>query len=442
MALVGAALPAILGAIAWSPKPKDHAYRVWNPTSRDWLKLAYACWKDFRKASLEELDSGALLMVATDITGFYEHISHELLTSDLKKAGVDDSIVALLIRCLARWAVINGRGLPQSHSASHLLAKLYFNVIDRSLHDAHFRHCRYVDDTRIFCRDTAEAKKALLTLTHGVRRRGLSLQSAKTKLLPAGKARDLVEGVIPTLSPLAKIYLKEIAQLLGVDAAYLSVTEAEEALAQSDFAPPTEMLQHAYRLYFIDAADFEKTLFHYILSRLGAAKDSFALDHVLTLLEVHPEETEAILKYVAAAAPPTQVEARIISYLTSPEAVYAYQHYQVFRWRAQFLAPPTEPFMAHVRRVFSAPQSPSYLRSASRLLLALHGSDADLEDLAAAYGAVSDETDRAEALIALFRMEKGRRNAALGQARSDGMLPGAAIALVKDGKLPSALGAA
>lgn len=440
-ACVGVSIHSIVAGLEWANPSKDHAYRVRAPDARDWLKLAYACWNDFRKTSTAQLDRGALLMVSTDITAFYEHVSHELLMSDLLTLGAPDVLTAFLGRCLRRWSVINGRGLPQSLVASHLLAKVYLNVVDRSLHDAGFRHCRYVDDIRIFCSDVAEAKRALLHLTGALRRRGLSLQSAKTKLMAAGQARDLVEGVIPTLSPLTRLYLNEIAELLGVNPDYLTVTEAEEALARQQVQPPTTMLRHAYQAHFLDDVPFEKTLFHYLLARLGAAKDSFAADHALSLLEGHPEETGWILNYIAAVRPPESADNHLVSYLLSPEAVYPYQHYLVMRWRAEFLAPPSDTFLGLARQIHGAAHSPPYLRAAAKLMLALHGSPADLDNLAASYALAVEEVARAECLLSIYRLERSQRNALFGQARSDGMLPAAAIGLVKENKLPAVLGA-
>ncbi|MDB4913926.1 MAG: hypothetical protein JWM95_1570, partial [Gemmatimonadetes bacterium] len=236
---------------------------------------------------------------------------------------------------------------------------------------------------------------------------------------------------IPTLTPLAKLYVKEIAEALGINPDYLSVTEAEEALAQADTQIPTELLRHAYRVNFMESSRFEKTLFHFLLSRLQKAKDDYAADHVLGFLMSNPEETDWILNHYSAVRSPDTGEAVILRYLSSAEAVYPFQHYQVLRWRSQFSVGASEEFVRFVRRIYAAPQSPSYLRSAARHFLSIHGSNADLDELAASYASLADEVARAECLVSIFRMETKRRNAIYGQAKKDGMLPTAAIALVK-----------
>ena len=430
-ACVGRVAAKIKNALQWASPPRDYSYQLRDPLQRDWIKYSYNCWKEFRVASIAAIDAGAAIVAITDITGYYENISHELLLSDVRALETDEQIVDLLGRCLGRWCVLNGKGIPQGLNASHLLAKLYLNVIDRSLADAGFIHRRYVDDTRIFCHETTEARKALLHLSTALRRKGLNLQSSKTEILPSSEGRLKIEGVIPTITPLAKHYLKEIAEALGIRAEYLTVSEAEAALAMKGMTIPTPLLQQAYRAHFMDDKRFEKTLFHFLLARMGANGDAFAAEHSLTLLASRPEETQWILNYLEAVGQAPVTDTPLLDCFLSPVALFPYQHYQILRWRQRASATASEEFVRYVRRLLSAPQSPAYLRSAARAFIAIHGSAADIDDIAASYSTHAGEEEQAECLLALFRMERGRRNAFLGKAKGDGMLPAAAVALVR-----------
>src|SRR6266496_3850599 len=119
---------------------------------------------------------------------------------DLKASGVDTDVVNELSKCLNRWTQVNNKGLPQSNSASDILAKLYLDNVDKGLVNAGFTHLRYVDDFRIFCKTSSEAKKALIELIRLLRKRGLNLQSAKTKILPANEALNEIEGIQPVIT--------------------------------------------------------------------------------------------------------------------------------------------------------------------------------------------------------------------------------------------------
>ncbi len=439
-AIAARLVPHVIGAVAWASPPKDLAYQPGDLSSADWLQSPFLSWRAFREASLRNLDAGALLMLSTDITGYFEHISHELLISDLRSAGASSEITGLLGKCLARWSVVNGRGLPQGQDASHWLGKLYLNAVDRALHESGAVHLRYVDDIRLFCHSRAQAKRFLAHLTDLVRRRGLSLQSAKTEILASGEARAHVDGIMPTLSPLVRRFREEIAEKLGLEPQYLTVTEAYAALRESGTPPPTEMLREAYRIHFMEEARFEKTLFHFLLTRLGKAGDPYAADHVLTILDSHPEETEAILRYYGSVRSAESAEAALLRYLGSEDAVYPYQVYQIVWWRASQPVAPGEAFLGYVRSLYRASPSPRFLHAAAQLFLAHFGSDADLADIAVSYASAENEIARAECLLAMYRIEKGQRNAHLGKAKDDGMLPASAISLVRSERCSKILG--
>ena len=138
-------------------------------------------------------------MVFTDITGFYDNIDLPLLMSDLRNCNIDPELISQISKCLNKWVSINNKGIPQGQSASDILAKLYLNSIDLGLKNSGFVELRYVDDIRIFCKSKSEAKKALIELSRLMRKRGLSLQSAKTKILNAVDAYSEIESIFPII---------------------------------------------------------------------------------------------------------------------------------------------------------------------------------------------------------------------------------------------------
>jgi hypothetical protein len=233
-----------------------------------------------------------------------------------------------------------------------------------------------------------------------------------------------------------KGYVAEIAALAGIDPEYLTQADAETFLAENDVEPPTELLRHAYDAHVINGEHgFSKTVFHYLLARLGRARDDFAFDHSISLLREHPEESAPVLEYAGLVREAHGAEPALVELLASDDAVYPYQHYMVLRWRFYFAGPPTDEFLAYVRKISRSDRSPMYLQSAARMLLARFGSEADLEAIESSYPTAPSELAKAEVLCALHRMEKGRRNAVLGKSKSDGFLVSNAVKLVKEGRL-------
>ncbi len=194
-ACVGACLPAIHNALKWSQGIVDFSYQLApSPTNVHWVKGSFTGWQDFRTRSIESIEKGASYVIVADISAFYENIHIQTLISDLRGTGAPESATTQINTCLHKWAQV-GKGIPQGQTPSDILAKLYLNTIDQNLRNMGFRHLRYVDDIRIFCKTRAEATKALLILARLLRNRGLNLQSAKSEILRSDAARARFEDV-------------------------------------------------------------------------------------------------------------------------------------------------------------------------------------------------------------------------------------------------------
>ncbi|MEZ4939553.1 MAG: RNA-directed DNA polymerase [Saprospiraceae bacterium] len=172
----------------------DFAYKLYYSKKYGLqFQNSFKSWKEYVSAS----EKKALLkpiVVETDLTGFYELIDHSLLRADLRSMGVDTSIIRKLQSCLDKWATINGRGLPQSYMTSHLLARIYMNVIDQQLQIEGYDHVRYNDDFRIFCDSETEAQKAVKFLAEKLKIKGLILNSSKTKIMSSADALKGIAG--------------------------------------------------------------------------------------------------------------------------------------------------------------------------------------------------------------------------------------------------------
>lgn len=440
-ATVGRCIPAVRAALEWHEKHPDCSYLFRKPSEVEWLSNPFYCWKRFREKSLSMLSPAVNYVVATDVVSFYDCILHKELLSDLMEAGAGAEAAQFLVgTLLKRWGLTNGRGIPQGLSASDILAKLYLNRVDRTLHQKGIQHLRYVDDIRLFCGSQALARRHLLELQVLLRHRGLAVQSSKTNILRADQARTKFDGIQPVLAPLAAKFIASIAAAAGLDAEYLSPAEAAAAL-KALASPPTDLLRQAYRAYFIDAPDpkFEKTLFHYLLTRLGLARDRFALQHSIELVLDLPQEMGFILRYVENTGAVGETEARLVEILGSEEAVYPYQHYQFLSWRARQALPASEALLVYARQVASDGRSPGYLAGAAMLILARFGTPVDLDAFIPAYGGAGSEAAQLDIVCGVFRMEKTKRNGFLGQVGRDGPMLALAVEAIKSGAYESAV---
>ncbi|MDB4875119.1 MAG: hypothetical protein JWM41_1565 [Gemmatimonadetes bacterium] len=435
-ACVGFYSPTIRQLLVWPDRPRDFSHPIApNPGSYHWLDNPFGGWKQFGVASLIRIAQGASHVAITDIAGFYEHIDIALMLSDVRAVNDNNLAAQLLSKCLNKWSLsqVPGRGLPQGYAASDILARLYLHAVDSGLNDRGVFHYRYVDDFRLFALSLPEARKALVHLIVLLRKRGLVLQTAKSGIHVADAARADIEGVQPVLVAALKEYVHDIADLFGVTDPYFSLWEAEELIAANPDGAPIEIMQSIYTQHIVEgnADDFDKTLFHFLLTRFRNASDDFAFPHCLTLLAVQPQETAPILRYVAVTAPPSAVDAMLVAFLRSPDNVYWYQVHQIISWRTSVTTTPSTDFVAYVREVAFNLAAPSFVRSTAREFVARFGSSADIDRLEEALSAAVSDLERAELVCAIRRMEPGRRNSILARMKDESFLVTNAVALVR-----------
>ncbi len=417
-ACLGACMPNIYETLKWSQGTVDFSYIIFNESENaKRLKKRFRGWKKFRTASIKKIETGISHVITTDISSYYENINIGTLISDLKSVEVNDNIANLLSKCLNRWAQSMGKGIPQGYTPSDLLGKLYLNSVDLNFREKGYDHLRYVDDIRIFCKNEVEAKKALVDLTELLSKRGLNLQSAKTKIHTSDEARTIIDRVESKLRPIKK----NLNEALDIDNSYFSATQVDALLEQTEEDTPIEVLKQAFQKYFIEAEEknFDKTLFHFLINRL----------------KTRPEETEHILKYLQSIGAIHQIEDSVVEFLQSAHAVYLYQNYQILEWFSEHIQNPSTDLLGIARQMAFDNSQPKYLKTVSRKLVGEFGTNADFERLESLYSELDDEIEKCDIICCLKNMELSRRNSFFARAQHDGNLIQIASNLVKSGAI-------
>ena len=240
----------------------------------------------------------------------------------------------MLSACLNKWAGRRGKGIPQGYSASDLFAEFYLNTVDLALDTEGFAHARYVDDFRVFAESKQAAIRALHRLSELVREQGLILQTAKSAILHTKQAREHFSTVDRMLFAVSQRIGSELKGL--IDANPYVTPRALRAYIRSDASDPTpRVVETAWREFEAGAfGAFNKSVFHYLLSRLSELGSRVAVPFVLRQLSERPEETVYCLGYLGAqldAVAPEEVD-QVATSLTDSGNAYEYQRYCVLRW--------------------------------------------------------------------------------------------------------------
>src|SRR2546423_737981 len=129
------------------------------------------------------------------------------------------------------------------------------------------------------------------------------------------------------------------------------------------------------------------------MRRLGAQGDAYAVDYCLDQLTANPQEAQFVLDYVKRVGGFEKAFRAIELFLASPDCIYDYQIYQIFRWLNSAAASPSTGLVATARRITFDNARPSYLRAVCRVTLQSHGTMADLDRLEASYGVSHEDLE-------------------------------------------------
>jgi Reverse transcriptase (RNA-dependent DNA polymerase) len=439
---VGACLRDIYRETRWSQKKIDFAVRL-NPkglTARHWLLSPFVGWDEWRKESMRRLESSRCRYVLTaDIAGYFENISIGILREDLVRIGCPANAVSTVMTCLNHWSLPGERGLPQGVLASDILAKLYLETFDQSVKSAGFTHLRYSDDVRVFCASACEARHALVTITELLRKRGLTLQSAKTQIRPAGRVAGEFEGAVPAIAALNKDYIDEAvaAGLLASDPSIpVSVVDDLANAEPSSLSPA--VMRAAFQKFVQEDEQPSKTMRNYLLRRLAAREDDTAVPYCSKLILDDPSTSTVVLRYFEDLRDPARFEIVIRRVLASKDlSMYPYQQYLVLDWLGRNCEKMSVLTVRAVRRLAQDTGKPSFVQIYANALLGKFGDYADLERIVSAYHKSSDPLERAQLLCCLTQLERGKRNTILGRVRDQKPWLDRAVKVVRSGTVES-----
>lgn len=132
-----------------------------------------------------------------DIADFYPRIYQHRLENVIESTATNQRHVdvarVLVKKFIANLMGRNSYGIPVGPYASRVLAEAVLIDVDAYLHSNNIDFVRWVDDYNFFCKSEYEAQSMLFSLGEWLfSNHGLTLQSAKTKILPVARYRNEV----------------------------------------------------------------------------------------------------------------------------------------------------------------------------------------------------------------------------------------------------------
>jgi len=173
-----------------------HSYRFLANGGEQFFNLDRS-WRAFKETTVNNADAagGNAVVVQTDISSFYEHVSHHYIENFISDLGGDSRVVAKQVSALlGKLSAGRSFGLPVGGQGARILAELFLNQVDSALSAADVKWSRYVDDYVLIATDTADAYRSLGVLAHCLMDYGVSLNKSKTVFLSSKHYRDYVNS--------------------------------------------------------------------------------------------------------------------------------------------------------------------------------------------------------------------------------------------------------
>lgn len=148
-------------------------------------------WRKFREncISVAVAAGDDAVVVQTDISSFYERVSHHHV-EDALRILVGDQCAAQANGLLSRFSAGRSFALPVGSQFSRIVAEAFMIPIDQSLDRKEINWLRYVDDYVIIAPDFQTAHEHLAYLSKRLANYGLSLNRTKTTFLKASAFVD------------------------------------------------------------------------------------------------------------------------------------------------------------------------------------------------------------------------------------------------------------
>jgi len=123
------------------------------------------------------------IVVSCDIANFYDRLNIHRLECILASSDkTDKKIISQINELLLFWSNRDSYGIPVGSNASRILAEAALIEVDNYLQSKKISFCRFVDDYRIFAKDSATAHHWLSLLVDKLSKEGLFINTSKTEI--------------------------------------------------------------------------------------------------------------------------------------------------------------------------------------------------------------------------------------------------------------------
>lgn len=262
-----------------------------------------------KKTNRENIKFVGIADIADFYPSIYQHrLENAVQTIALNQRGKDVARI-LVKKLISNLMGRNSYGIPVGPYASRVLAEALLIDVDAYLYSNGVDFVRWVDDYSIFCKSEYEAQSTLFSLGEWLYdHHGLTLQSAKTKILPTQRFYD---EIVKKPEESLKDRDFAISLLRSFEATGYEEEQDEEELDEDKIEQFLQQLQSLDLIDMLkesisDVALVDYEVINYVLTRLPRMPDAIGvikqqvLDLVIENAELLYPSSEQIAKYIVS----------------------------------------------------------------------------------------------------------------------------------------------
>lgn len=286
----------------------------------------YEAWPEFDSDLKKYIEKEKYTHLAvSDITAYFENISHEVLRHTLLHCmGTDDDYypINLLMDILSQWTTIPphgikiARGIPQGNDISSYLGNIYLSQLDTVLcaleKHGEIKYLRYMDDVKILAKSRASAMKALFEMNKVLRGLQLNVQGSKTDIYEQAEMLEtLYDPRLDKLNPVVEEILER--KISG---------RLDNRARRSNYETLLKEVVGVLRK-LKDSKDLR--LFKRSLTGFTAIRKGYAITKCMSYMRTNPILTDKIVKYFKVFPTGDKIGAEIYNFVFKSKEALEYQ---------------------------------------------------------------------------------------------------------------------
>lgn len=275
------------------------------------------------KEKIQELAllGGFTHALRADVASFFDRLYQHVIINLLGPTGASTHAVSFLDKFLLAQTQKDSHGIIQGVFPSDFLGNFYLCAVD-SEHDLeNISYVRYVDDIYIFFRSELDAIRHRVKLSVLLRKDGLTLNEAKTKLFE-------IDELIQDETEIDRLFDEAKEEISESGDGYGFTMDLADIFAESPDDVEEEEEWEAVKTLFDKEATglLRSKIDRFCIPIFTNQSDNHALDYVLENYNIHPEMAQVYAKYLISLieSNPAIIE-KVENILTENEQVFEYQ---------------------------------------------------------------------------------------------------------------------